>query len=280
MFIPTYKKGLLPISSGAVMPYITLGNGPVPLLLIPGAGDGLRTVYDASFQLAWYFRQRIRRYHMLLVSRRQPIPASWSLEQDANDYIRVIEKLNWGPTLLECNSGGGPIGQILAATRPDLVSGLLLSCTGHRMDEQGRAVLEHWLTLARQHRWTELSWSSIEYTFRPQTAARYRLLRPLLRFTSTPRDQQRLVRIFEQLLFFDNSQLLPQINCPTLVIGGMEDRIFAPELQREMAALIPHAELKLSPGYGHGNDQENPDYHIQVDRFSQEIYKALLQKKV
>ena len=34
-----------------------------------------------------------------------------------------------------------------------------------------------------------------------------------------------------------------------------------------MASLIPNSEITLYPGYGHGNDQENPDYQRQVDRF-------------
>ena len=34
-----------------------------------------------------------------------------------------------------------------------------------------------------------------------------------------------------------------------------------------MATLIPESLLILYPGYGHGNDQENPDYTRQVDLF-------------
>ncbi len=38
-------------------------------------------------------------------------------------------------------------------------------------------------------------------------------------------------------------------------------------IQREMASLIPSSRLELYPGYGHGNDQENPDYERQFRAF-------------
>jgi pimeloyl-ACP methyl ester carboxylesterase len=66
--------------------------------------------------------------------------------------------------------------------------------------------------------------------------------------------------------------ILPSINPPTMVIGGEDDRIIGAQIQREMAQLIPNSRLKLYPGYGHGNDQENPDYRVQVERFTKEVY--------
>jgi hypothetical protein len=36
--------------------------------------------------------------------------------------------------------------------------------------------------------------------------------------------------------------------------------------------LILGSQLMLYPGYGHGNDQENPDYEIQVTRFIGQVW--------
>ena len=58
-----------------------------------------------------------------------------------------------------------------------------------------------------------------------------------------------------------------RISPPALVIGGEDDRVIPADVQREMAALIPKRMLILYPGYGHGNDQEYPDYARQVDLF-------------
>lgn len=102
--------------------------------------------------------------------------------------------------------------------------------------------------------------------------ARYRTARPLLRFVAPPpKHPERIKNLLNVLLDFDNSGILPRIACPTLVSGGEDDRVVPAEIQREMAGLIPGAELQLYPGYGHGNDQENPAYLPALDAFVERV---------
>jgi len=61
---------------------------------------------------------------------------------------------------------------------------------------------------------------------------------------------------------------MSRIACPTLVIGGADDRAVPAEIQRQMAARIPAAFLELCPGFGHFNDTENPAYEEHVQRFA------------
>jgi pimeloyl-ACP methyl ester carboxylesterase len=267
MLFPACTTDTLRLPDGAAMPYMQIGSGSIPLLVIPGAGDGMATATEARWRLAWCFRPRLQRYRILYLSRRQPIPEGYSVERHADDYLWALAQLGWGPGFVECNSAGGPVGQWLAVKRPELVRGLILSCTLHRANEHFRQVLRHWIELAQRQDWTALQWSSIAYTFRPQTVARMRFARPFLRLLPGPHEPQRVIRLFEELLNLDNSAILPQIACPALVIGGEDDRVIDAAIQREMAALIPHSRLILYPGYGHGNDQENPDYRAQLDRF-------------
>lgn len=49
----------------------------------------------------------------------------------------------------------------------------------------------------------------------------------------------------------DCRPLLPTIRCPTLVIGGLQDRVSPPELQQEIAAGISGARLELLDECGH-----------------------------
>ena len=96
---------------------------------------------------------------MLALCRRDPIPAGHRVEDYAQDYIRALEQLALGPVVLECSSAGGPIGQWLAAERPDLIRGLVLSSTLHTVPSQTRAVFERWIALARSARLA--TWSGI-----------------------------------------------------------------------------------------------------------------------
>jgi len=51
---------------------------------------------------------------------------------------------------------------------------------------------------------------------------------------------------------------LGNITVPTLVMAGRDDFLFPPECQRELAAEIPHARLKIIDRAGHNPHMEQP----------------------
>lgn len=51
---------------------------------------------------------------------------------------------------------------------------------------------------------------------------------------------------------------LGEITAPTLIVAGQDDFIFPPEHQRELAAGIPHAHLRLIERAGHNPHAEQP----------------------
>lgn len=56
----------------------------------------------------------------------------------------------------------------------------------------------------------------------------------------------------------DNTDVLPTIRCPTLVIGSRQDRLTPPAVQQAMAAEIPHARLVIFEDSGHLTPIEKP----------------------
>jgi len=56
----------------------------------------------------------------------------------------------------------------------------------------------------------------------------------------------------------DVTAMLPEIDCPTLVVVGREDAISPPEEMRQIAAAIPGARLVEVPEAGHMSPMENP----------------------
>ncbi|MES2973226.1 MAG: alpha/beta hydrolase [Pseudomonadota bacterium] len=56
----------------------------------------------------------------------------------------------------------------------------------------------------------------------------------------------------------DSRSLLASIDCPVLVIGGMDDKVAPAKLSEEMAAAIPGAQLHLLPATGHLAPLERP----------------------
>ena len=170
----------------------------------------------------------------------------------------------------------------MAVKDPDLVRGLILSSCPHYVNEHTRALCQHWIRQAQHGQWAALRWSLTYYTFTPnvwlQTFDPFvehfwlsPLACPLLDRIGKPRYPERFERLVAPLLDLDNRGILPHLGCPTLVIGGGEDRVIDASVQREMAQLIPKSRLKLSAGYGHGNSLVNPDYPQEVQRFLEEV---------
>ena len=57
----------------------------------------------------------------------------------------------------------------------------------------------------------------------------------------------------------DSTGLLPEIQVPTLVIGGEEDALCPPDAMGEMARRIPKARHVVIPEAGHLSSMEQPE---------------------
>jgi pimeloyl-ACP methyl ester carboxylesterase len=274
MRLPKFRAESIGLESGAVKPLVLIeGDGETPMVVLPGAADGLRTCVDIAVYLAWFYRERVKNCRILILSRRDPLPPSFAMQSHAEDMLATVERLDFGPAVWECLSAGGPIGQWAAVKRPDLVRGLILSSAYDHMSGRMAKSLQKWLDIAKQSGDRDPFWSMIEPKYRPPAEILAELDPAVLQGATNPREPERFENLLTPLLDLDQRELVAQIRCPTLVVGGEDDRSVPPELQREMAARIPGAELKQFPGYGHFNDMENPEYQPLVTRFAQQIMR-------
>lgn len=271
--LPPYSKDFLLEPDGARKAYVTLGTGPTPLVIVPGSADGLRTAADVAPYLAWHYREQLDKYHLLILSRREPVPAGYGVERHAADMLRSVESLGWPPSVWSCLSAGGPIGLYAAVNSPDLVRGLILSSSPHHVVGRVRSALEGWLAMVRQAQGGEQMWSMLEAKYRPPADVLPPGEDPLKNLTSAPSYEHRFEHILNELLDLDLRDLLPRVTCPALVIAGEKDRVVPAESQRAMATLLPQGEFILCPGYGHFNDMENPAYQGYADRFVERVLR-------
>jgi pimeloyl-ACP methyl ester carboxylesterase len=274
MRLPVFRASSIEIGDGSVQPYVEMDGGPAPMVIVPGVADGLRTCADVAVYLAWFYRERVKDCRLLILSRREPLPADFSAEQHADDMLGTVERLNFGPAVWECLSAAGPIGQWAAVKRPDLVRGLVLSASYDHVNGRVKNKMEKWLEVGRQAGDRDAFWSMIEPKYRPPAHVLAGVDPVLLQGASTPRSLERFERMLMPLLDLDQRKLVAQISCPTLVVGGEDDRTVPAEMQRDMASRIPGAELKLFAGFGHFNDMDNPEYQPLVTRFAQKAMAA------
>jgi pimeloyl-ACP methyl ester carboxylesterase len=265
------QGGSLRLPDGARMDWLQLGYGARPVVVVPGALDGLWTARQSPAQFVLRYRPRLRSCRLLILSRREPIPAGFDPAAHAEDYLAAVEQLGWGPSVWECISAGGPIGQWAAVRDAGRVRGLILLSTTHRADETLGTVLSHWRDLAERRRWATLYASILDLNDHRSRVLRCQALRPLLKLVPAPRSPQRFVNLVDELMKLDSVDAASRITCPTLVITGDGDRIIRADLQREMASLIRGSRHVVYRGAGHAAPIEHPDYWHVTGRFMEAV---------
>ncbi|MGX9353986.1 alpha/beta fold hydrolase [Roseobacteraceae bacterium S113] len=180
-----------------------------------------------------------------------------SMADFASDLASLMDELGLRDTMICGVSVGGMIAQALAAARPDLLAGLVLCNTSHRigtpeiwaeriaaldkscLEEMADDILDRWFT----------------QTFRDECrdlVSGYRMM-----LTRTPKDGYRAV--CAAIRGADLTQTTSRLSCPTLCVAGTEDKATPPEIVRTMSDLIHRAEYVCLEDVGHLPCIEVPD---------------------
>ena len=252
------------------MDYVRFGSGARTLVILPGVGDGLKTVKGAALPFALMYRKLAREYTVYLFSRRNRLPETYSTREMADDLARAMGLLGIRSAYVVGISQGGMIAQWLAIDHPERVERLMPVVTIARPNDTIRAAIARWTEQARRGDYRGLM---LDFAERAYTPARLRLMRPmyaLLGNVGKPKSFRRFLTQAEACVTHDAWDRLPEIACPTLVIGGTDDRIASGEASRSLAARIPGARLVVLEGLGNGLDEEDPLFQERVITFGGE----------
>ena len=260
------ENGALPVGE-SVMDYIRFGSGEQTLVMLPGAGDGLKTVRGAALPFALLYRDFARRCTVYVFSRRRDLPDGFTTRDMAADTARAMDALGLKKACVLGVSQGGMIAQHLAVDRPDLVGKLILAVTLARQNDVCRAVLTHWIDLARRGDSRALLLDTAERSYSARYLRRMRPVYALAARFGKPQSFDRFFATVNACLTHDAYDALPGIACPTLVIGGADDRIVTAQGSEDCAAQIPDSRLILYPGLGHAAYDETGDFWKRVLAF-------------
>jgi len=216
----------------------------VTLVLLPGlAGDAEMWRDQLPALAAW--KPEVSDVHM----RHASIP-----EMAAGLLVR-----HSGELVLCGTSMGGMVAMEAARQAPGRIRGLALLGTSARPeDEEMRRVRENAIGLFLQGRVAEVIEPNVAMAFHPDRAQDAALARRYLDFVLRAGADQ-LVRQNRAVIGRPDARLhLPGLRCPTLVLCGQEDQLTPPELSREIASLVPGAQLVMVPRCGHMLTMEQP----------------------
>jgi 3-oxoadipate enol-lactonase len=177
--------------------------------------------------------------------------ASYSLEELANDVVKLLDHLSIARAALVGLSLGGMIGQVLALTAPERLSALALCSTGSEANEAMQANLELRIEAVRlksmdsQVEPTLARWFSPEFLqSAPRTTA---WIANLIRTTS-PDGFIGCCRAIQKL---NVTERLKQIKIPTLLIPGENDQSFPTSVSEAMRKRIGDSSLEILRGAAH-----------------------------
>jgi pimeloyl-ACP methyl ester carboxylesterase len=164
-----------------------------------------------------------------------------------------------GPLVLCGASMGGMIAMEAARQSPGRVAGLALLGTNARPETPDMfALRESAIDLFERGEARELIELNANFAFHPTQAADRALLRRYVELVLDAGVAQ-LVRQNRAVMHRpDARRHLPERRCPVLVLCGDGDRLTPPDCSREIAALVPHAELRWVPACGHMLTMEKP----------------------
>ena len=238
--------------NGTDMYFVSFGRGARTLVLLPGLSDGLATVKGKALLLAKPYVPFFRNYTVYMFSRKNDMPAQYSIRAAGTQPLSVQTD-----TLKETVSN----------RFYQLVDRLILAVTAPCLSDMTERCVRNWIALAQQGNHRQLMIDTAEKSYSEAFLKKYRKLYPMIGWIGKPASYDRFLVNARAILSFDASNEMRNITCPTLIIGGEEDRIVGVEASHALQVGIAGSELYVYPGLGHGAYEEAPDFNLRVFRF-------------
>jgi 3-oxoadipate enol-lactonase len=270
--------------SGALRVYYeSTGRGPA-ILLILGQGmpleAGWRTVeaLSSSFRVLTFDHRDVGR------SDRSPWP--YFVAQLAWDAISVLDAAEERRAHVYGISLGGMVAQEIALGYRDRIGALILGATtpgGPLAVPQDPQALTFFARAGGMGR-EEAEWAAVPYSYGERTRRNHgdriaediarRLSHAPATFAYAPETFAYLHQVAAAAAHATFNRL-GQIDAPTLVVHGAQDRIQSPENARILADSIRGAELTLWPEAGHVYVTDEPEADRDIARFLERHESAL-----
>jgi 3-oxoadipate enol-lactonase len=239
-------------ADGATIYYEALGAGPA-VAFAHGAGGNAASWWQQVPVFSARYRMIVFDHRMY--GRSQCDPADFDRAKFGDDLMAILDAEGIERTAIVCQSMGGWTGLRAALERPDRVSCLILSNTSGGVSTP--MVAEN-IKVARARFASEGFGNVALHTgFIEQNPALAFLYAQISSLNSqlTPEVRERIAKRDNPVAV----EALAAMTVPTLLITSENDMVFPPAAIREVAALMPGAELVELPEAGHSPYFETPD---------------------
>jgi len=260
------KNGSLEIGN-TDMNYISFGKGRRVLIMIPGVGDGLKTVKGMAKPFSLMYREFAKEYTVYVFSRKNSLEEGYSTKDMAKDVVFGMKTLGIDKASIIGVSQGGMIAQHMAIDYPEVIEKLVLVVTLGRQNEIIKSAVEGWIEKAKENNYKDIMIDFSERSYSEKSIKKYRRLYPIMTIIGKPKDFTRFIIQATSCITHDTYDELNKIKAETLIIGGDKDRVVGGHTSKELADKIPNCEVKIYEGLGHSAYEEAKDFKDVVLEF-------------
>ena len=207
------------------MEYIIFGSGEKNVILIPGLGDGLRTVKGKAIPFACLYHTFAKGYTVYCFSRKNELEEGYTTRDMARDLKIAMDKLGIDKADIIGVSQGGMVAEFLAIDYPEAVNKLVLAVTVPCVNEATETVVGDWIRFVEEQDYYALTVNTAEKMYTEEYLKKYRKVYPLLTRFNTPKNPQRFLTMAKACMTHNALDELNKIKAPTLVIGAEKDLI-------------------------------------------------------
>ncbi len=235
--------------------------------MIPGLGDGIKTVKGSAASIAMMYRAYAKDFTVYVFSRKNGLEQGCTTRDMARDQKEAMVQMGISQADIMGVSQGGMIAQYLALDYPELVHKLVLAVTLSRQNETVKNIVTKWVNYAEQDDYKSLMIDIAEKSYTEQYLKKYRRFYPLLTSIGKPKSFERFFIQAEACQQHDAYEELDRIEIPTLVIGADADQVVSGNASKEIAEQIRNSRLIMYEGYGHGSFEEVKTFNRTVIEF-------------
>jgi len=213
------------------------------------------------------YRAVAKEYKVYSFSRRNILPQGFTTKDMAEDLYYCMQQLGMEKAMVLGVSLGGMIVEQLAIHHPEAVEKLILTVTIARQNDVVQQMIGKWMDFAKEGKYKEIMIDTAENSYTESYLKKSRWMYGLLGNVGKPKNFDRFLIQGEAGRTHDVYEELEKITCPTLVLGGKQDKIVGGSASEELAEKIPGCELYMYEDYGHGLYEEAKDFVPRVLEF-------------
>lgn len=248
------------------MNYISFGKGKKNLILIPGLGDGLKTVKGTSIPFSMMYQAYTKDYTVYSFSRRNEIEEGHTTKDMAMDLKKAMDAFNITCADVIGVSQGGMIAQELAILYPEVVNKLVLVVTCAKKNDLIEKRIKYWKEIIKDDFKTFMD-DNVKQMYSDSYYKRNKWMIPFVSLLTKPKSYKRFLILVDACVSHHAYDELEKIQADTFIIGGQFDQVVGVQPSIELNKKIKKSECYIYENHGHALYEEASDFNTRVLNF-------------